>query len=43
VTGSTDGIGQSYAEQLARLGLNVVLISRSADKLAAVAQEIGKN
>lgn len=42
VTGSTDGIGQSYAEQLARLGLNVVLISRSADKLAVVAQEIEK-
>lgn len=42
VTGSTDGIGQSYAKQLGRLGLNVVLISRSADKLAAVAQEIEK-
>jgi 17beta-estradiol 17-dehydrogenase / very-long-chain 3-oxoacyl-CoA reductase len=40
VTGSTDGIGQSYAEQLAQLGLNVVLISRSPDKLAAVAKEI---
>lgn len=33
VTGCTDGIGKAYAELLAKLGLNVVLISRSKDKL----------
>ncbi|KAI8520742.1 hypothetical protein Bbelb_004960 [Branchiostoma belcheri] len=40
VTGSTDGIGKAYAEQLAARGLNIVLISRSKDKLEAVAAEI---
>jgi short chain dehydrogenase len=42
VTGSTDGIGKAYAFELARRGLNIVLISRSADKLSSVAKEIGK-
>lgn len=40
VTGSTDGIGKAYALELARRGLNIVLVSRSADKLKAVAEEI---
>ncbi|XP_014785806.1 very-long-chain 3-oxoacyl-CoA reductase-B [Octopus bimaculoides] len=40
VTGSTDGIGKAYAEELASKGLNIVLISRSPEKLAAVAKEI---
>jgi len=40
VTGSTDGIGKAYAEELASQGLDVVLISRSQDKLNAVAKEI---
>ncbi|KAI5183891.1 very-long-chain 3-oxoacyl-CoA reductase isoform X3 [Manis pentadactyla] len=40
VTGSTDGIGKSYAEQLAKRGLKVVLISRSQDKLNHVSSEI---
>lgn len=40
VTGSTDGIGKAYAEQLAALGLKIILISRSPDKLSTVAQEI---
>ncbi|CAK6449490.1 unnamed protein product [Pipistrellus nathusii] len=40
VTGSTDGIGKSYAEELARCGMKVVLISRSQDKLNQVSSEI---
>lgn len=40
VTGSTDGIGKAYAFQLAQRGLNIVLISRTASKLQAVATEI---
>ncbi|XP_037936701.1 very-long-chain 3-oxoacyl-CoA reductase-like [Teleopsis dalmanni] len=40
VTGATDGIGKAYAKALAKKGLNVVLISRSLSKLAAVAKEI---
>ncbi|XP_073072537.1 very-long-chain 3-oxoacyl-CoA reductase isoform X2 [Manis javanica] len=43
VTGSTDGIGKSYAEQLAKRGLKVVLISRSQDKLNQVSSEIINN
>ncbi|KAM8813708.1 very-long-chain 3-oxoacyl-CoA reductase [Rhynchonycteris naso] len=40
VTGSTDGIGKSYAEELAKRGMKVVLISRSQDKLNQVSSEI---
>ena len=41
VTGATDGIGKAYAEELARQGLNIVLVSRSEEKLRATAQAIG--
>jgi len=40
VTGATDGIGKGFCMELAKKGLNLVLVSRSPDKLAAVAQEI---
>ncbi|CAG5129850.1 unnamed protein product [Candidula unifasciata] len=40
VTGSTDGIGKAYAEQLASRGLNVVLISRTLSKLTGLASDI---
>ncbi|EFX74284.1 hypothetical protein DAPPUDRAFT_324516 [Daphnia pulex] len=40
VTGATDGIGKAYARQLAALGLNIVLISRSPSKLQQVSDEI---
>lgn len=40
VTGSTDGIGKAYAFNLAKRGLNVVLVSRSPYKLQNVAAEI---
>ena len=40
VTGATDGIGKGMAFEFARKGLNVVLISRSTDKLEACAKEI---
>ncbi|XP_044079706.1 hydroxysteroid (20-beta) dehydrogenase 2 isoform X3 [Siniperca chuatsi] len=40
VTGATSGIGKAYASELARRGLNVVLVSRSDDKLQMVAKEI---
>ncbi|XP_004708369.1 very-long-chain 3-oxoacyl-CoA reductase [Echinops telfairi] len=40
VTGSTDGIGKSYAEEMAKRGMKVVLISRSQDKLNQVSSEI---
>lgn len=40
VTGATAGIGQSYAEHLAKKGLNIILVSRSESKLVKVAAEI---
>ncbi|XP_063786872.1 very-long-chain 3-oxoacyl-CoA reductase-B-like [Pseudophryne corroboree] len=40
VTGASDGIGKAYAEELARRGLNVVLISRTLKKLQSVAEGI---
>lgn len=41
VTGATDGIGKSYAKQLAKIGLNIILVSRTQAKLDTVAAEIG--
>ncbi|GAB2220430.1 hypothetical protein Droror1_Dr00008080 [Drosera rotundifolia] len=40
VTGSTDGIGKAFACQLARKGLNLVLVSRDPTKLDAVSDQI---
>ncbi|KAH8926059.1 NAD(P)-binding protein [Atractiella rhizophila] len=40
VTGATQGIGLSFAKQLAKAGFNVVLVSRSQSKLDEVAAEI---
>ncbi|ALC39792.1 CG6012, partial [Drosophila busckii] len=35
ITGSSDGIGKAYAKELARQGINVVLIARNEQKLQA--------
>ncbi|KAM4012603.1 very-long-chain 3-oxoacyl-CoA reductase-B-like [Anomaloglossus baeobatrachus] len=40
VTGATDGIGKSYAEELAKRGFDIVLISRTLEKLKNVAKGI---
>lgn len=40
ITGATSGLGKETAEQLARLGARVVLVGRSAEKLAATQREI---
>ena len=40
VTGATDGIGLALAKEAAKKGLNVVLVSRSMDKLKAAEKEI---
>lgn len=42
VTGCTDGIGESIAFELAKKGQNLVLISRSLDKLEIMAGKIKK-
>ncbi|EUB62314.1 Estradiol 17-beta-dehydrogenase [Echinococcus granulosus] len=40
ITGSTDGIGRAFAEELASDGLNIFLISRNAEKLLHVSQDL---
>ena len=40
VTGSSQGIGKSYAEQLAARGLNIVLVARNKERLNSVAETI---
>lgn len=41
VTGATDGIGREFASQLAKAGFNILIASRNAEKLNAVAAELG--
>lgn len=40
ITGSTSGIGLAFAHEIAKQNMNLVLISRSTEKLQQVAQEI---
>jgi 17beta-estradiol 17-dehydrogenase / very-long-chain 3-oxoacyl-CoA reductase len=40
ITGCTDGIGKSYTELLAKKGLNIVLISRTLQKLEDQSNEL---
>ncbi len=40
VCGSSDGIGKATAHELARMGAEVVLLARNAEKLAAVQKEL---
>lgn len=42
VTGSSSGIGVSYAEALATRGYDLVLVARRSDRLAEVATRLGK-
>lgn len=40
ITGPTDGIGKAFAFQLAKKGLNLVLVGRNPDKLNDVSESI---
>ena len=40
ITGASDGIGLEYARQIARKGYNLLLLSRTQEKLAAVSLDI---
>ncbi|KFO73388.1 Hydroxysteroid dehydrogenase-like 1 [Cuculus canorus] len=42
ITGSTDGIGKAYAEELAKRGVNIILISRNKEKLEALCKSISE-
>lgn len=39
VTGATDGIGRALAHELAKHGLNLILVSRNPSKLASVSDD----
>lgn len=43
VCGSTQGIGKATAEELARMGANIILIARNEEKLKAVQNELDQN
>uniref|UniRef100_A0A673M445 Testosterone 17-beta-dehydrogenase 3-like n=1 Tax=Sinocyclocheilus rhinocerous TaxID=307959 RepID=A0A673M445_9TELE len=40
VTGGSDGIGRAYAEELSKLGMSVIIISRNQEKLGRAARKI---
>ena len=41
VTGCTDGIGKEYALQLAKKGMNIVLLARNATLMDELSKQIG--
>ncbi|KAJ5604318.1 hypothetical protein N7537_007274 [Penicillium hordei] len=42
VTGASDGLGKEFALQLAKSKFNIVLVSRTASKLATLSEDISK-
>ena len=40
VTGGSDGIGEAYCYELAKSGFNIVIVSRTMEKMETVAQKL---
>ena len=43
MTGCTDGIGKAYSVELAKLGMNLVLVSRTKSKLDSLKADLEKD
>ena len=43
VTGASSGIGRVYALELAKKGMNIIVVARRASKLEELKSEIEKN
>ena len=43
ITGASSGIGLEFARVMAKSKINLILVARSEDKLAAIANELTKN
>ena len=43
ISGSGDGIGKGYAKHLAKKGFNIVLMSKSPEKIAKIAKDLKKD
>ena len=43
VTGSSQGIGRAYAQELAKRGMNIVLVARNKERLDKVARDLQEN
>jgi 17beta-estradiol 17-dehydrogenase / very-long-chain 3-oxoacyl-CoA reductase len=40
VTGGSDGIGEAYCYELAKSGFNIIIVSRTMEKMETVAQKL---
>jgi len=43
VTGASSGIGEAYAERLAREGYDLIVVARREERLQALAQKLNRN
>jgi 17beta-estradiol 17-dehydrogenase / very-long-chain 3-oxoacyl-CoA reductase len=40
VTGGSDGIGEAYSYELAKAGFNIIIVSRTLEKMERVAKKL---